>query len=53
VQGLCQSRAIFATGPVVGHGETAKLLQSNGITPTPQHLPLRGIADKVAVFEIP
>jgi class 3 adenylate cyclase len=53
VQGLCQSRSIFATEPVVGHGEAAKLLRSNNIAPTPQHLALRGIASKMAIFEIP
>lgn len=53
VQGLCQSRSIFVTEPVVGHGEASKLLAANGITPTPQHLALRGITNKMAIFEIP
>jgi class 3 adenylate cyclase len=53
VQGLCQSRSIFATEPVVGHGEASKLLAAHGITPTPQHLALRGITNKMAIFEIP
>jgi class 3 adenylate cyclase len=53
VQGLCQSRSIFATSGVVQHGGASELLQSNGITPRPQHLPLRGIADRVQVYEIP
>jgi class 3 adenylate cyclase len=53
VQGLCQSRSIFATGAVVGHGGASELLRSNGIMPTPQQLALRGIANRVEVFEIP
>jgi class 3 adenylate cyclase len=53
VQGLCQSRSIFATEPVVSHSEASKLLRSHGLAPTPQHLALRGIANKMAIFEIP
>jgi class 3 adenylate cyclase len=53
VQGLCQSRSIFATEPVVSHGGALTLLRSNGITPAPQRLALRGISNKLAVFEIP
>jgi class 3 adenylate cyclase len=53
VQGLCQSRSIFATGGVVQHGGASELLRSSGITPRSQHLPLRGIADRVQVYEIP
>jgi class 3 adenylate cyclase len=53
VQGLCQSRAIYATEAVVGHGGAADVLRRGGITPAAQALPLRGIAGRVAVFEIP
>jgi class 3 adenylate cyclase len=52
VQGLATSTSIFATGRVVGHGECARLLETNGITPSPKEHSLRGIAAKMAVFEI-
>jgi class 3 adenylate cyclase len=53
VQGLCDSRAIYATAPVVGHGESAKLLRASGIAPLPHEKALRGIAEKMNIFEIP
>ena len=52
VQALATSTSIFATGRVVGHGGCARLLESNGITPSPKEHSLRGIAAKMAVFEI-
>jgi class 3 adenylate cyclase len=53
VQGLATSRSIFATRRVVTDSEAAKLLQSNGITATPEKRSLRGIAKQVEIFEIP
>jgi class 3 adenylate cyclase len=53
VQGLATSSSIFATGPVVGHNESARLLRDGGLTPQPKEQVLRGIAEKWAVFEIP
>jgi class 3 adenylate cyclase len=53
VQGLADSRSIFATGQVVGHTDAAKLLETNGIRPLPREHVLRGIADRLPVFEIP
>ncbi|MGZ4985153.1 MAG: adenylate/guanylate cyclase domain-containing protein, partial [Chthoniobacterales bacterium] len=53
VQGLAMSRSIFATGRVVGHSESSKLLEASGIAPTPQKHSLRGIANEVEIFEIP
>jgi class 3 adenylate cyclase len=53
VQGLADSRSIFATGQVVGHNDAAKLLETNGIRPLPREHVLRGIADRLPVFEIP
>jgi class 3 adenylate cyclase len=53
VQSLAVSRSILATGSVVDHPQASELLVSGGITPTPRRLPLRGIADDVAVYEIP
>jgi class 3 adenylate cyclase len=53
VQGLAASRSIFATGSVVDHPETSRLLAESGVVPIPQQRALRGIADELAVFEIP
>jgi class 3 adenylate cyclase len=53
VQNLADSRAIFATGPVVTHGSASKLLERSGITPIAQERMLRGISNHVAVYEIP
>ncbi len=53
VQGLATSRSIFATRRVVTDSEASKLLQQNGIAPTPEKRSLRGIADQVEIFEIP
>ncbi|HEV8679534.1 MAG TPA: adenylate/guanylate cyclase domain-containing protein [Stellaceae bacterium] len=53
VQGLAQSRAIFATGSVVEHPKTADLLSASGLTALPQQRLLRGIPEEFAVYEIP
>jgi class 3 adenylate cyclase len=53
VQGLAASRAIYATGPVVDHPQTANLLVASGLRPVPQHRELRGIPEAVPVYEIP
>ena len=53
VQGLADSRAIFATGAVVEHPDASTLLAGNGLKPVPRDLALRGITERVAVFEIP
>ncbi len=52
VQGLANSTSIFATRPVVGHSGSARLFESEGITPLPKERSLRGIAAKIDVFEI-
>ncbi len=53
VQGLADSRSIFATGRVVSHGDASKLLETSGINPVLKQQSLRGVADRLAVFEIP
>jgi class 3 adenylate cyclase len=47
------SRAIYATGTVVGHPQTANLLAASGVRPVAQHRELRGIPEAVPVYEIP
>ena len=53
VQGLATSSSIFVTGPVIGNDKSARLLESNGILPAPREQLLRGIAERVAIYEIP
>jgi class 3 adenylate cyclase len=53
VQALADSRTILATGPVVTHPRASTLLETNGLKPVSQRRALRGIADEVAVYEIP
>jgi hypothetical protein len=53
VQGLAVSRSILATGVVVDHPQVSELLETDGIKPTPRRLPVRAIADALAVYEIP
>ena len=52
VQGLAMSRSIFATEPVVQHPEASRMLASSGLVAVPQSASLRGIADKLTVYEI-
>jgi class 3 adenylate cyclase len=53
VQGLADSRAIFATGAVVENAQTTSLLAERGLAPLAQQRSLRGIAEEYAVYEIP
>jgi class 3 adenylate cyclase len=53
VQGLAQSRSIFATGSVVENPQTASLLAASGLKPVSQSRELRGISSEFAVYEIP
>jgi class 3 adenylate cyclase len=53
VQGLAVSRSILATQSVVDDPQVSELLGTDGITPMPRRVPLRGIADEFAVYEIP
>jgi class 3 adenylate cyclase len=53
VQGLANERAIFATKPVVEHPQVAKIIEANKLVPAEQLAALRGVADKMTVFQIP
>jgi class 3 adenylate cyclase len=53
VQGLADSRSILATGSVVKHPQASTLLATSGLSPVPQQRALRGIAEELAVYEIP
>ena len=53
VQALAVSRSILATESVVDNPQASELLQTDGIKPTARRLPVRGIAEEIAVYEIP
>src|SRR4030081_3674390 len=53
VQGLSTSQAIHITGPVIAAPAVAAILDREAITPIQKQAALRGIADKIVVYEIP
>jgi class 3 adenylate cyclase len=53
VQGLAQSRSIFATSPVIERPEATRLLAAAHLVPVAQRTNLRGISDALTVYEIP
>jgi class 3 adenylate cyclase len=53
VQDLADSRSILATGSVVNHPGSCKLLETSGLEPVPHQRALRGVAEEMAVYEIP
>ena len=53
VQGLSTSQAIHITGPVIDAPAVMAMLDRKAITPIQKQAALRGIADKIVVYEIP
>jgi len=53
VQGQATERAINATEPVVRSPAVMELLNKAGLAPAEKSVQLRGIADKVVIYEIP
>src|SRR6202140_3623902 len=53
VQGLSTSQAIHITGPVIDSPAVAAILDKEAIVPIQKQAALRGIADKMVVYEIP
>src|SRR5437764_5004989 len=53
VQALADSRAILATRPVIDDPQASALLASSGLAPVAQQRTIRGIAEEVAVYQIP
>ncbi len=53
VQSLADSRAIFATKPVVENSQVAKMLEAGNLKLTEQNAALRGVADRMTVYQIP
>lgn len=53
VQSLSTSQEIHITAPVIDTPAVASILAREAITPIRKHAALRGIADKMVVYEIP
>src|SRR5450432_1903233 len=53
VQGLSTSHAIHITGPVIDAPAVTEILDKEAIRPIQKQAALRGIADKIVVYEIP
>ena len=53
VQALAGSRSILATHAVIAHPQTSNLLKTRGLEPMAQTRALRGIVERVPVYEIP
>ena len=53
VQGLADSQAILVTKPVVDNPQVSKLLENSKLAPEAQHATLRGVADKMTIYQIP
>ncbi len=53
VQGLSDSQAIHITGPVLDAPAVTAILDKQAITPFQKQAALRGIANKIVVYEIP
>ena len=53
VQGLSNSHAMHVTGPVIDSPAVADILRKASIAPIQKEAALRGIADKILVYEIP
>src|SRR6202020_2977898 len=53
VQSLSTSQEIHITGPVIDAPGVATILEQEAIRPIQKEAALRGIADKIVVYEIP
>jgi class 3 adenylate cyclase len=53
VQGLATSQSIHVTSPVISSKAVESILAESGASPIEKTAALRGITDKVLVYEIP
>jgi len=53
VQNLAVDRSIYATEPVVEDAASAALLAKHGLMPTYQQQALKGVSERVKIYEIP
>ena len=52
VQNLATSSSIYATAPVIEAPGSVGIIHSAGLKANPHHAPLRGITERVAVYEV-
>jgi class 3 adenylate cyclase len=53
VQNLAESYSIFATEPVVEYQASAEILARAGLVPTPRQVQLKGVTERVKIYDIP
>jgi len=53
VQGLADSQAILVTKPVVDNPQVSKILETSNLAPAAQDAMLRGLTDKMTIYQIP
>ena len=53
VQNLADSQAILATKSVVEHPGVSRLIEGSKLTPTARDTVLRGVTDKMTIYQIP
>ena len=53
VQNLADAQAILATRSVVEHPQVSKMLEGAKLAPTAQDTVLRGVTDKMTIYQIP
>jgi class 3 adenylate cyclase len=53
VQGLADAQAILVTKPVVDNPQVCKILEGSRLSPAAQDAHLRGVANKVTIYQIP
>lgn len=53
VQNLAIDRSIYATEPVVENAASTALLAKHGLKPSYQHQALKGVTERVKIYEIP
>ena len=53
VQSLADSQAILVTKPVMDNPQVAKMLEVSKLAPAARDATLRGVADKVTIYQIP
>ena len=50
---LADSQAILATKSVVEHPGVSRLIEGSKLTPTARDTVLRGVTDKMTIYQIP
>jgi class 3 adenylate cyclase len=53
VQNLAETRAIFATETVINNPQSRAILSKAGLMPSAQEIHLKGVTERVRIYEIP